>query len=335
MNSVYDLQHLYGLPKSFAKIKMKPCDFKVYENLKYSFAGVGEHYVYKVRKTGENTQFVANELARFANTNPKNIGFAGLKDRHAVTEQWFSIYVPKNREFSLDKFQKSYTNIQIIEKNKHNKKIKKGDVSYNTFNIKIRNISNLDDVVKKINFVKTSGFPNYFGPQRFGKDNANIQSALELNQRRVSKNLKSIYLSAIRSYFFNEILSERIHRNIHRTELDGDFYLKAKDFEDNQFMLDYLQDTQDKSFFLTGSLLGDNRPEKINDIGLLENGIISKNRDLFNIIKCNRMQLSQRLLIIKPMNLSYYIDLDSICIKFDLPSGVYATSLMRELFKEI
>ena len=128
MNSVPDLQYLYGLPKSFAKIKMKPSDFKVYENLKYSFSGVGEHYVYKVRKTGENTQFVANELARFANTNPKNMGFAGLKDRHAVTEQWFSIYVPKNREFSLDKFQKTYTNIQILDKKKHNKKIKKGDV---------------------------------------------------------------------------------------------------------------------------------------------------------------------------------------------------------------
>jgi tRNA pseudouridine13 synthase len=86
--------YVYGQPSGQGKIRSVPEDFIVTENLAFEPSGVGEHALLQIEKTGENTDYVARQLARFANVRQCNVSFAGLKDRHAVTTQWFSVWLP-------------------------------------------------------------------------------------------------------------------------------------------------------------------------------------------------------------------------------------------------
>ncbi len=171
------LAYLCGKPTAKAKIKAKPEHFKVVEDLGYDFSGSGEQVMIRIRKTGENTSFVANELAKACGVKSKDVSWAGLKDRHAVTEQWLSVHMPQGKFPNLSLFLAQYPNIEVLAMQRHNKKLRPGDLRGNRFEVVLSEVTDVDDVLRRLAVVAQQGVPNYFGNQRFGRDGNNVTEA--------------------------------------------------------------------------------------------------------------------------------------------------------------
>ncbi len=206
--------YLYGLPNITADLRTSPEDFKVFEMLPFEPSGDGEHLFVKIRKKGVNTGFVAKELANFFNIKDTLVSYAGLKDRFAVTEQWFGVHLPGKTIDNLDGF--NLEGVDVITTTRHHKKLRIGALSGNTFQIVLRNVSDLEALKQRWLAISRFGVPNYFGEQRFGIDGGNVAKAREMfaGAKVKNKKMRGIYLSAARSFIFNQIVANRIENKI-------------------------------------------------------------------------------------------------------------------------
>jgi len=197
----------------------------VQEILSFQPEGSGEHAFLQIQKQGENTEYVARLLARFAGVRQRDIGYAGLKDRHGRTTQWFSVWLPGKED--PDWSQLETPSIQVLQAVRHARKLKRGVLSGNRFQLLIRDwAGDKSRLEMQLQCIKKSGFPNYFGSQRFGHQGQNVNKALALLQgAKVKRELRSIYLSAVRSYLFNQILSQRIIANNWNQAIAGDVFI--------------------------------------------------------------------------------------------------------------
>jgi tRNA pseudouridine13 synthase len=315
MTDVLDnLNYLHGKPAVSAKFKASNQDFVVNEVLGFEFAGEGEHLMLQIRKNGENTSFVANELAKVCGVKSKDIGWAGLKDRHAVTEQWLSVHLPKKNVPDFSAFLAQYPSIEIVATDWHNKKLRPGDLVGNEFAIRLTEVSDVEALKARLALVCDSGVPNYFGQQRFGHDGNNVSEAKRWgrdNVRTRNQNKRSLYLSAARSWIFNHIVSERLQQDCFNTELAGDIL--------------------DETGMITAALAGDNALPTTDDAELLEQRIVDQEPDLMALIRGNRMRHDRRAIVLKPDSLNTQWDEDSVTLSFFLDSGSFATSILREL----
>lgn len=335
-----ELAYLHGKPTSKAKIKAIPEHFVVRENLGFEFSGTGEHLMVRIRKTGENTSFVANELAKVCGVKSKDVGWAGLKDRHAVTEQWLSIHLPKSETPDFSSFEEQYPSIQILETARHNRKLRPGDLIGNDFEITLSEVTDADDVESRIKQVIESGVPNYFGAQRFGRDGSNLSEARRWgrdNVRTRNQNKRSLYLSTARSWIFNHIVSTRLINGVFNKLILGDIVTKPDStITVDQANIAVLQaELSSGSISLTAALAGDNAlPTKENALET-EQAIVDAEPDLMALIRGNRMRHDRRDVLLKPRDLSYEIKDNLVVLSFSLSSGSFATSIVRELIEEI
>lgn len=171
------LAYLCGKPTAKAKLKALPEHFQVNEVLGYSLTGSGEHLMVRIRKTGENTSFVANELAKACGVPSRAVSWAGLKDRHAVTEQWLSVHLPNGETPDFSAFLAQYPSIEILEVTRHDKKLRPGDLQGNEFVVTLSEVSDVPAVLSRLETVAELGVPNYFGSQRFGRHGNNLSEA--------------------------------------------------------------------------------------------------------------------------------------------------------------
>jgi tRNA pseudouridine13 synthase len=199
-------------------------DFKVDEILGFDFSGEGEHLCLHIEKQGENTRWVAKLLAEYFEVDEMAIGYCGLKDRRAVTRQWFSVHLPNTPDIRLP-VQSEY---QVLESYRHNKKLRRGMHQANSFVIRLREVQGDREAVDgRLQQILEQGVPNYFGEQRFGIDGGNLPEADSLLRTqygadRIKDSGKKrgrgkrgsprggIYMSAARSYLFNLVLAERV-----------------------------------------------------------------------------------------------------------------------------
>lgn len=128
--------YVYGSPSGTGVIRSQPADFMVKEQLGFEPSGTGEHVFLQIEKTGENTDYVARLLARFAKVRQRDVGYAGLKDRHAVTCQWFSVWLPGQAEPNWAEL--ASDNLKILHTIRHARKLKRGALAGNHFQIIIR-----------------------------------------------------------------------------------------------------------------------------------------------------------------------------------------------------
>ncbi len=163
-------------PKTTALLKQAFADFIVKEDLGYEMSGEGEFVAVKIRKTDCNTLFVGEKLAKFAGISDRNMGYAGLKDRHGITEQWFCLQMPGKETPDFSQFQ--LEGVEILEVTRHNRKIRTGSLQGNAFEILLRGAKESDELNERLNFVAKYGFPNYFTEQRFGRDGHNLTQAI-------------------------------------------------------------------------------------------------------------------------------------------------------------
>ena len=187
-------------PAGYGKIRSRPDDFIVNEQLGFEPSGSGEHVFLEIEKVGENTEYVARALARFAGVRQRDIGYAGLKDRHARTRQWFSVWLPGKDDPCWEDF--ATDTIKILGFARHNKKLKRGVLVGNDFCLIVRDWRGDRMQTESIlEAIKTHGLPNYFGEQRFGINGQNINQALAMFQgAKVKRPQRSLYLSAVRSF---------------------------------------------------------------------------------------------------------------------------------------
>lgn len=292
-------------------------DFVVTELPLQPPAGAGEHVWLEVEKNGANTAFVAEQLAAAAGVPARDVGYAGLKDRHAVTRQWFSIYLPTGKAGETpDLTQLQHPEFQVLRQSRHLKKLRPGDLQGNHFRVLLRELHGDRVAIEaKLQAVASQGVPNYFGAQRFGFDGGNIEQgramlAREIRVRNPKK--KGLYLSAVRSFVFNEVLALRIQQGLWGQTLPGDVL--------------------DAAGQPTGPLWGRGRVTSSDQAQALENGVAERHASLCDGLEHAGLDQERRALVARPADLAWaWPQADQLLLMFSLPAGCYATSVLDEI----
>ncbi len=211
----------HGAPLFAAQIRSRPDEFVVFEDLRIEFSGAGEHDYLHVEKTGANTEWVARRLASHAGVRAGDVGYAGLKDRHAVTRQWFSVprrQAPDWGSFSID-------GVRVLEIRRHARKLRRGAHRANEFRILLRGeLPAGDELETRMAAIAALGVPTYFGEQRFGCGGANLDLAdAWAAGTRLPRHRRGFAISAARSFLFNAALDARVRDATWNRILPGDW----------------------------------------------------------------------------------------------------------------
>lgn len=329
-----DWPHAYGGPAGTGDIKTVPDDFIVEEILGFEPEGHGEHVFLYVEKIGENTEYIARLLARHAGVRQRDIGYAGLKDRHGRTQQWFSIWLPGKENPDWSGVESD--SLKILETVRHARKLKRGVLAGNHFTLLIRNWQGDRDIAERqLQSIAQQGFPNYFGEQRFGHQGRNLENALVMfSGKRIKPEQRSIYLSAARSYLFNLILAERVTQQTWITALPGDVFKLNQ--TNSQFHAAVIDQTLSERLATgdihpTGALWGKGDSAVTDETLVLEQGILETQRELADGLLKAGLEADRRALRVKPDNLAWQFEADVLRLSFGLPAGSYATALLREV----
>ncbi|MGR3807082.1 tRNA pseudouridine(13) synthase TruD [Pasteurella testudinis] len=331
-----ELAYLHGKPQQQARLKAEFSDFIVKEKLGYEMSGDGEFVALKVRKTDANTLFVGEKLAAFAGISAKNMGYAGLKDRHAVTEQWFCLHLPGKATPDFSQF--ALDGVEILEITRHNRKIRIGSLQGNHFEILLRDLHESADLQQRLQHIAKCGFPNYFTEQRFGRDGNNLTQALRWAKGEIQvkdRKKRSFYLSAARSELFNLIVAQRIEDQLHDTVLNGDVLQLQGSHSWFVATADQLGDLQSRlqrhDVGLTAALIGSQPLATQAEAAEREQAVADRYPELLALMHKERLQNARRLMLARAQDLSWQFEQDGLRLRFYLDSGSYATALVREL----
>lgn len=334
------LAYLHGKPKTKGILKAEPTHFFVSETLNFTPKGEGEHFLVRIRKIGENTKYVANELAKACGVPSRDVSWAGLKDRHAITEQWFSVHLAGKPDPDLTHFVESHSGIDaILATTRHDKKLRPGDLIGNHFRLTLSALEANDDLEARLHMIQAKGVPNYFGEQRFGRDGNNIIAAREWGQdkfRVKDKSKRSFYLSAARAHLFNLVLNERIKQDLCEQPMQGDLLISHShelSLVDDVAKAKALLTT--KEWQISAPLTGDNALPTQDKAQSFEQGILEQEPDLLKVIRNNRMQHDRRALLLMPQQMKWEIQPEQLTIEFSLPAGCFATAVIREVMENL
>jgi tRNA pseudouridine13 synthase len=317
-----------------ASIRSVPADFVVTENCDIEFSGEGEHDFLYIEKIGANTHWVAECLAQHGKVPLRDVGYAGLKDRHAITRQWFSV----RRLGNVDWNGFSAEGVQILEQQRHRRKLRRGAHASNTFKIALRadNVSaRADDINERLAVIAQAGVPNYFGEQRFGRGGGNIDLCHSMFAgRRLSRAKRSIALSAARSLIFNTILDTRVTQGSWNEILPGE--LANLDGSASVFAVASVDDElvrrcAEQDIHPSGSLWGDGSPRATGEVAALEQDVAAKYPTIAAGLIAARMESASRSLRLRVSDLAWQIEKDVVWLQFKLAKGGYATVVLREL----
>ncbi len=328
--------YAWGGPPARGRIRVTPEDFRVTENLGHVPDGEGEHLWLWIEKREQNSAFVATALARAAGVHPRQLSFAGLKDRHAVTRQWFSLHLPGQpdppwQDWALD-------GITILEASRSRRKIQRGRLAGNRFELTVRELDGeLEALNDRLQRIRDHGAPNGFGEQRFGGNNLSRARALFAGQlrRKPSKDKRGFYLSAARSYLFNRVLEQRIADGSWNRLIDGD--VAMLDGSHSHFPADWQDQEQIERCRLldlhpTGPLAGEGESPVGGAVAELEAAVLDAEPELVQGLKQFRLQHQRRALRMRVAALEWsFPEPDVLCLSFVLGAGSYATAVLREL----
>lgn len=342
-------QYAWSEPEMTADFKTTIQDFYVEEVLGFEPDGEGEHLYLYVEKQGINTDYLAKLLAQHVGIPKNKVTYSGVKDRHAVTRQWFCLHV-LNAEPNFDHFMESINKdlheheaVRIIQQTRHRRKLKIGTHKANRFIIRLRRLNGpLEDLENRLALVALAGVPNYFGPQRFGIDGNNLTNGINwLNKKSGSKKrftkTESFWVSAVRSWFFNEALSDQV----------------AADIWNSVFIEDRVQaqytSSQSKVDKVDATLLKQLHHLDVHPLMPLPNSTALQNTSP-NRAKAMAASWQQHKSILEsmleldfsreerttrlyPMDMKWEIADAQLILQFTLTKGSFATSVLRELVK--
>ncbi|PSJ46577.1 tRNA pseudouridine(13) synthase TruD [Zobellella endophytica] len=332
--------YLHGQPDYRGRLKAAPEDFIVREDLGFEPGGEGEHILLHVRKRGQNTQWVARELARLAGVAQRDVTWAGLKDRHAVTEQWFGVHLPGKDMPDFSPLEND--DVQILAIARHHKKLKTGALRGNWFELRITGLEGEGDLDARLAAIAARGVPNYYGDQRFGRDYGNLEQARAMfgGRRIKDRNKRSLFLSSARSYLFNLAASHRLVAGLGEQLLDGDCVMLAGSQSFFTLGEDNPLDEVMLARFATGDirpsapLWGRGRLPSQEAAAELELAALAGQDELCAGLEANGLKQERRALLLKPERMDWQRQEQVLRLSFWLPAGSYATSVVRELIKD-
>lgn len=333
------LPHAYGDPAVSGVIRHQPEDFVVEETLSFELTGQGEHVYLFIEKRDCNTMWLVKQIARLANVITRDVGYAGLKDKRAITRQWFSIYFPKGEEPNWSAIESE--EVRLLQQTRHQAKLRRGAIAANHFELTIRELAGeIDDLPERLQTVTQQGVPNYFTEQRFGRDHGNIQLAIDLFAGKIKmrdRQKQGLLYSAARSCLFNQILAERIQKKIWNKAWSGDVMMLAgsKRFftTENEDLSELQQRLDEFDIHPSGVLWGKGELDTSDQVKELELAIIDSNPELKQGLVKAGVKQARRSLRLMPRDLRWQIadDKQTLQLQFNLESGGYATAVLREL----
>lgn len=342
-----DFAYAHGQPVGSGKIKSQAADFRVDEVLGYELSHQGEHLYLDLRKQNLTTDEVVSMLAKAAGVPAKLVSYSGLKDKLAVTRQWFSIHLPGKTDPDWSMLQvpgdgsQLDASIEIIKQIRHDKKLRRGVHQANNFVIRINTLdADRDDFDARLQIIKEKGVPNYFGPQRFGYGGQNLlhgERILKGTERCRSRHKKGLYFSAVRSLLFNHVLSKRVKDASWDQYKVGDVLML--DGSHSVFVARGDEPGLDErvmcqSLHPTGPLWGEKglRPES--ESGIFEQQSLAALAEVCTALEKNGLAYQRRSLRLKVSDLSWkHLDRQAVELSFSLPAGCFATVVLREIVK--
>ncbi len=313
-------------------IRARPEDFQVDEVLGYAADGDGEHQLLRVEKTALDTAAVARTLARFCGVSPRDVAFAGRKDRHSVARQWFSVRL--GGKAVPDWQALSAPGIRILSADAHRRKLRVGALRANRFDLRVTALDGpLQDLAPRLEAIAVRGVPNYFGPQRYGRNGANLSRARRWfggGKAPRGRDSRSFALSAARSYLFDSALGRRVGDGTWDTVSPGE-----------PVMLDgsrsfFLAEAGDESLVQrlasgdvhpSGPLWGQSADDRLP----AEQALADDEPELCRGLESAGLKADRRALRVIPKDLDWALAGDVLEVRFSLPSGSFATSVLREV----
>ena len=333
-NAVLHPPRAYGASLGRAQLRAVPEDFRVREWLGFEPDGEGDHWLLKVRKRDANTLWVAKQLAKIGNVHPKDVGFAGIKDRHAVTEQSFTVPARNQADWS----QVRGDGFEVISATRHRRKLKRGALRGNDFDIVLREFSG--DVARLAERVAliSSGVPNYFGPQRFGREGNNLQVAtqwMQTNKAPFDRHDRSFALSAARAAVFNAVLATRVADGSWNRLRPGD--VANLDGSGSVFAIESIDDVltrrcNELDIHPTGPLWGTGSMAG-GEVAQLEANVSAHFPEFVALLGRERLEAERRPLRMRVDALTCSVDGNNVHLSFRLPRGSFATTVLNEFIE--
>lgn len=337
MSPLPEWAYAYGPVITRGRLRSVPDDFHVEEVLGFEADGAGEHWLLRVEKCGANTLWVAREIARFAGIPPRDVSYAGIKDRHAVAIQHFSLWLGKHPK--PDWCGLVNPEFRVLDAARHGRKLRSGALKGNRFRLVLRELSAPADALDpRLAVIQTQGVPNYFGPQRFGHDGANIESAVKMfaDPRSVkNRKLRGLLLSAARSLIFNEVLSRRVTDKNWNIVLPGEVCML--DGSHSVFQADVVDEELKArcaagDLHPTGPLWGRGESRVAGEMRGLEQRVAGQHAELAQGLEAAGLEPARRALRLPVRDLSWQTARENtLTLEFFLPAGAYATAVVREL----
>ena len=330
----------YGHPPFRATLSADPEDFRVTEIEKFHPGGEGTHAWLRIRKRGVNTEEVASALARTAGAPRSVVGFAGMKDRLAVAIQWFSVDLAGRAEPRWEVLESDA--IEVLEVTRHPRKLRRGALLGNRFEIVLRDVTTSGpDLDARLDAIRAGGVPNYFGPQRFGRDGANLRLAhsLLVERRRIrDRYRRGLALSAARAHVFNRVLAARVEADAWAVPVSGDVMML--DGRRSVFGLDRVDEEAVEratrgEIHPTGPLWGRGARLVAGAARDIEDRVVSEARtaSLCDGLERERLSRDRRALRVNVPGIESRIESHSrVALAFTLPPGAYATTVLGEMF---
>ena len=332
------------LPQARAVIRQQPRDFRVCEHCPVELAGEGEHLWLQVEKTGLNSGQIVSWLAAAAAVRPRDVGFSGHKDRWAVTRQWFSLpwpihgssetLVPPAAQWPAG------GSARILAQRRHTRKLKRGTHDANTFVLTLRDVcGERVQIENDLERIAHEGVPNYFGPQRFGHQGHNLALARTLFAgRRLRRDKRGFALSAARSFLFNNVLDARVRAHNWQMLIAGEAVMLAGSHSvfssEGQNAADLQRRLAVFDIHPSGPLAGESRGQPVvtGAAAQFEQDILDAHLDLVDGLIAARVAAARRALRLQASNLDWqWLDTDVLQLRFSLPTGAFATSVLREV----
>ncbi|SDK71126.1 tRNA pseudouridine(13) synthase TruD [Microbulbifer yueqingensis] len=310
MTEYWDLDwpRAHGGTAITAEFRREPEDFVVEEQGDPVLTDTGEHVYLQVRKRGANTSWVAQQLARVAGVSPRDVGFFGLKDRHAVTTQWFSVWLAQRPEPDWTAIVSE--EVEILRCSRGQRKLRRGEHTGNRFQIRLRDTRGDRDRAEQLLASLAGGVPNYFGEQRFGRDGGNLTLARRLAEEggRARRSERTFAMSAARSWLFNQVLGQRVKDGSWRELLDGE-----------------------PQPYPSAPLWGRGRNPATRVQAGLEAAAVAPWQPWCDWLEHCGLKQERRALVLQPGDLEHEWHGDDLQLAFSLPVGTFATAVLREL----
>ena len=328
-----DPPRAHGPPLGSGSLRSQPEDFLVEEELGFAPAGTGQHVLLRVRKRNANTQWVARELARACPCRPSDVGYAGLKDRHAVAVQWFT--VPRSARSVQSWTSLRGADYEILEAHPHTRKLPRGALDANRFEIRIRETC-VDGaaLAQRMERIARLGVPNYFGPQRFGREGANLlRIAAPLSDLRPPE--RGFILSAARSLIFNGVLAERVAEGSWASAEPGDLLNldgRASFFAVGELDASLRERCERMDIHPTGPMWGRGEPATGGRVGELERRVAAALAPAPELVAAAGLSQERRSLRVAVRELEWACEAAEVRLRFRLGRGSFATTVLREIF---